>query len=1038
MVAEPSVTRALVAYLGVQPLDLLIVHSAELPLRDGRRLSTGNASDARPVGETPESSGGKNLSYVLNFGITCRGDLATRTAVARRVFQTLVATKANPDRLLQSVMYQMAKDHLNYTDVDVALAGTPSVQKDTIMVQVPAGDRVQCLFADWGSWSDCSVTCSSGFQSRTREIIKGADSRACRSGAVAQQQCSMGACPKPGDIDCRVSDWGRWTRCSPSCGFGMKNRTRTVENPAGPGGTPCPDRLQQIEDCFTHCAIDCKVSGWSDWSDCSATCDKGIRIRKRHVTDRGDGGRKCPALQDTKDCMAGVCPQSCLLTAWTPWTPCSEPCGPDGHSDRIRAVAVAPTGGGYSCHGNLHEIKPCNRKGCNERGVQWGCRITEWTSWSACSRSCGGGAKNRTRMMVGPPSAGGAPCPDTFFDSATCNAYDCPQDCVVGDWGPWTECSKSCEGGRHMRHREIVVKPTGKGHSCPAQIESGVCNDDPCAVDCVLADWSEWTACSASCGPSTRSRRRGVDVWPVGEGEQCDTNLIEKQDCITNECPVDCRLEGWSPWTTCNCKTKQMTRTRDILEASAGNGRPCPPRTGLKETKMCSPGMCEDDFDCEVTPWSQWTVCDAKCGGGERHRVREMTKPASKGGAPCPRLREVDPCNVIPCPTIDCQVTSWHAWSECSKTCDGGVQTRTRSIEVEPSNGGNPCSSYKMKEEQPCSSDPCFLTQANTCEVGDWGPWHGCTASCGGGTETRERRVSPGGPDCPHRHQHKSCAMDPCPGEDVDCKLSSWTRWGSCSKPCGGGRRHRYILVIRDPQGHGAPCPDLDMVDTEDCNVEECKSKPKENRAVVKAALAVDGLDISAQHSLHDALASFIGVDPRDLQFWDLQDGRDSRRLRESNVTQDDRTLSVAFEVVFAGEPEERRAQAEAVVQQLWAIRNETGEDLVAGLEAAAQRDGLDFEPAKLFVRLAAAPEWQEIEFPAILRPGTPLLRYFLGGMTVLAFAFGVLPFLFFSLLGAWYGRGPKSKLPRSHSGASVAGLDGTDEEMLPLSQREE
>ncbi|KAL4704179.1 hypothetical protein ACJJTC_000049 [Scirpophaga incertulas] len=36
--------------------------------------------------------------------------------------------------------------------------------------------------------------------------------------------------------DCQVSSWSEWSRCSVSCGSGYQERTRTVLKEAGPGG----------------------------------------------------------------------------------------------------------------------------------------------------------------------------------------------------------------------------------------------------------------------------------------------------------------------------------------------------------------------------------------------------------------------------------------------------------------------------------------------------------------------------------------------------------------------------------------------------------------------------------------------------------------------------------------------------------------------------------------------------------------------------------------------------------------------------------
>jgi len=50
-----------------------------------------------------------------------------------------------------------------------------------------------------------------------------------------------------------------------------------------------------------------------------------------------------------------------------------------------------------------------------------------WSSWGACSASCGGGSSLRTRTCSNPsPSTGKSDCPGPNFEYATCNNQSCP------------------------------------------------------------------------------------------------------------------------------------------------------------------------------------------------------------------------------------------------------------------------------------------------------------------------------------------------------------------------------------------------------------------------------------------------------------------------------------------------------------------------------------------------------------------------------------------------------------------------------------
>ena len=56
---------------------------------------------------------------------------------------------------------------------------------------------------------------------------------------------------------------------------------------------------------------------------------------------------------------------------------------------------------------------------------------------------------------------------------------------------------------------------------------------------------------------------------------------------------------------------------------------------------------------------------------------------------------------------IDGNWGQWESWSECSKTCDIGVHTRSRTCSnPAPLNGGKDCVGSATEESQ-CSNRPC-------------------------------------------------------------------------------------------------------------------------------------------------------------------------------------------------------------------------------------------------------------------------------------------------------------------------------------------
>ena len=56
---------------------------------------------------------------------------------------------------------------------------------------------------------------------------------------------------------------------------------------------------------------------------------------------------------------------------------------------------------------------------------------SQWTSWSGCSLTCGGGTRTRTRTCSNPiPQGSGADCVGSPSGSEGCNMVACPGKCV--------------------------------------------------------------------------------------------------------------------------------------------------------------------------------------------------------------------------------------------------------------------------------------------------------------------------------------------------------------------------------------------------------------------------------------------------------------------------------------------------------------------------------------------------------------------------------------------------------------------------------
>jgi len=134
------------------------------------------------------------------------------------------------------------------------------------------------------------------------------------------------------------------------------------------------------------------------------------------------------------------------------------------------------------------------------------------------------------------------------------------------------------------------------------------------------------------------------------------------------------------------------------------------------------------------------------------------------GEGTCGILEEEAKCGETPCP-VDCQMTKWSKWGTCSKTCGGGAHTRTRTVEVEGSNGGKVCEA--TEETQECNADACPID----CIVEVASEWTKCSRACGGGQQSQMwiivKEAENGGSECPRNLvRARSCNEQACTGDE--------------------------------------------------------------------------------------------------------------------------------------------------------------------------------------------------------------------------------------------------------------------------------
>lgn len=388
----------------------------------------------------------------------------------------------------------------------------------------------------------------------------------------------------------------------------------------------------------------------------------------------------------------------CELSDWDDWS--SGDC--TGLCQRERMVKVRNNECGKPCEGALEETRggpECHI--CSEK-PNLDCVWSAWTDWSACTCSCNGGQKTRDRRIHISPEGGGLSCPPfNRTEVAPCNVHHCGPDCRDGEWAQWSdwgECTATCGGGASMRSRkeavmanECGVPATGKSQEFRICSEDKLCQSKD-SVDCLFADWGDWSDCSCTCD-GVKRRSRLIAQFGAFDGKWCEGG------------------------------TKELA--------------PCNPDAGEMAFDNCT---APEIKDCIWGDWEDWGKCTTDCDGGQRSRERPIDVPAA-GGRPCMGAEvETGPCGLVPClqeaKVVDCEWGLWADWGACDKC--GGERRRYRHVNMMPEHGGKPCAAQDSEEFSSCVRH-CHEHQY--CAWSDWSLFGDCSTSCGAGLAKRHRKL---------------------------------------------------------------------------------------------------------------------------------------------------------------------------------------------------------------------------------------------------------------------------------------------------------
>ncbi|XP_035482690.1 A disintegrin and metalloproteinase with thrombospondin motifs 6 isoform X2 [Scophthalmus maximus] len=483
-----------------------------------------------------------------------------------------------------------------------------------------------------------------------------------------------------------------------------------------------------------------------------------------------------------------------------------------------------------------------------------------WSLWGECSRTCGGGVSSSMRHCDSPaPSGGGKYCLGERKRYRSCNTDACPagsrdfreKQCADFDsmpfrgkyynWKPYTgggvkPCALNClaEGYNFYTERSPAVID---GTRCQAD-SLNICINGECkhvGCDNILGSdakedrcrvcGGDGSTCEATEGLFNETLPRGgyMEVVQIPKGsvhiEIKEVAMSKNYIALKSE-EDDYYING--AWTIdwprkfdiagTAFHYKRPTDEPESLEALGATTENLFVMVLLQEQNMgirykfnvpiqrTGSGDNEVGFSWHHLPWSE---CSATCAGGSQKQevvCKRLDDNSVVQNSYCdpdskPPENQRD-CNTEPCPP------EWFIgeWSECGKTCDGGIRTRTvlciRRIgpAEEETLEDTHCLTHRPIERESCNNQSCPPKWVTL-------DWSECTPKCGPGYKHRIALCKSS--DLTKTFPPAHCPSHNKPPVRIRCSLGRcppprWIpgEWGQCSAQCGLGQQMRTVQCL--------------------------------------------------------------------------------------------------------------------------------------------------------------------------------------------------------------------------------------------------
>jgi len=544
--------------------------------------------------------------------------------------------------------------------------------------------------------------------------------------------------------DCVTTEWSTWSNCAVGCGGApLRNRTRSTTSPPTVGGVPCPEPAALVE--YVTCDPNDKCPDDPSKME-PGVCGCGV-VDDDTDTD-SDGTPDCvdACPDDAAKAAAGVCGcgvEDNLADTDSDGTPdCADECPTDASKSAAGAcgcnVADVDTDG----DGTVDCLDACPSDSAKVVNGTCGCGVADTDSDGDGVPDCQevdmgthfeDAVTGRLKDNVSPsPNIGysstasaadecatrcieqGLDCLSFSFSqslqrcyihnnvvgddglvnycdyagyetTSSCVSYQyfvrrVPSPCTVSDWNDWLPCEGNvCGVGIRSRQRSVLSE---------ARYDRVSLAHSPCCSPCTCASASALCVFVFVCVVVVHCSSYGGDSCPVlSEIGEC--NQTTAWDSTPESSPAD-PLDWFAtpaPGSLYESSTR-IVRLIDVASA-AGCGKECLERTGCAAFDYSASGRY-----CELR-----NKADGD-NGASNYCTRDGGSSASSVG--CTTYE-----HYIRVTAVDCALTEWSAWSNCTAQCDGHARSRSRSVVTFASYGGSPC------------PPDVFMTEFETCDPND-------------------------------------------------------------------------------------------------------------------------------------------------------------------------------------------------------------------------------------------------------------------------------------------------------------------------------